>query len=96
VVPTTEEHLIAAMREALTNAAKHARATRVDVVISLESGDVVLSVTDDGVGVDPTQSNRNSGLANLASRAHELGGTSQLDRVSESGGSRLTWRVPIT
>jgi signal transduction histidine kinase len=96
VVPTTEEHLIAAMREALTNAAKHARATRVDVVISLESGDVVLSVTDDGVGVDPTQSSRNSGLANLASRAHELGGTAQLDRVSESGGSRLTWRVPIT
>lgn len=96
VLPTIEEHLIAAMREALTNAAKHARASHVDVIISLEAGDVVLTVTDDGVGVDRTQAGRNSGLANLAARAHDLGGTCQLTRVSEGGGSCLVWRVPIT
>lgn len=96
MLPTTEEHLIAAMREALTNAAKHAHASQVDVVISLESGDVVLTVTDDGVGFNPESAHRSSGLANLGARAQDLGGTSTLVRVSDDGGSRLVWRVPIT
>ena len=96
VPPSTQEHLIAAMREALTNAAKHAQASHVDVVIGLESGDVVLTVTDDGVGIDHAQTRRNSGLANLSARAHDLGGSCQLTRVSADGGSCLVWRVPIT
>lgn len=96
MLPSTEEHLIAAMREALANAAKHAQASHVDVVLSLESGDVVLTVTDDGVGFDEDAANRNSGLANLSARAHDLGGVSHLTRVSAAGGSRLVWRVPIT
>lgn len=95
MVPTaTVEHLIAALREALTNAAKHAHAARIWVVIELEAGDVLLRVTDDGIGVDP-ESGRRSGLANLSSRAMELGGTCLLERVRPEGGTRLRWRVPI-
>lgn len=96
VPPSTQEHLIAAMREALTNAAKHAQASHVDVVIGLESGDVVLTVTDDGIGIDQARTRRNSGLANLSARAHDLGGSCEITRVSSESGSCLVWRVPIT
>ena len=40
------DHLVAALREALTNAAKHAHAKRVDVVVQIDSGDVLLIVND--------------------------------------------------
>jgi signal transduction histidine kinase len=89
------DHLIAALREALTNAAKHAAAKRVDVIVQIDSGDVVLAVTDDGVGVDDLGAGRRSGVANIASRAQELGGSCRLERVSHDGGTRLTWRVPL-
>ena len=89
------EHLVAALREALTNAAKHADARRVEVIVQIEAGDVVLVVTDDGVGIADDGVGRRSGVANIDSRALELGGTCRLERVSSDGGTRLTWRVPL-
>ncbi len=94
---TTEaaDHLVAALREALTNAAKHAQAKRVEVVVQIEQGEGVLLVTDDGVGIATTGPGRRSGVANIAGRAHDLGGSCRLERVSEEGGTRLTWSVPL-
>ena len=89
------DHLVAALREALTNAAKHAHGKRVDVVVQIDSGDVVLVVTDDGVGISVNGPGRRSGVANIAARAQVLGGSCRLERVSESGGTRLTWCVPF-
>jgi signal transduction histidine kinase len=89
------DHLVAALREALTNAAKHADAHRVEVIVQIDQGDVVLVVTDDGVGIDEDGPGRRSGVANIASRAQDLGGSCRLERVSGAGGTRLTWCVPI-
>lgn len=89
------EHLVAALREALTNAAKHADAHRVEVVVQIEGGDVVLVVTDDGVGIAEEHAGRRSGVANIGSRAHDLGGSCRVERVSTVGGTRMTWRVPF-
>jgi signal transduction histidine kinase len=85
------EQLLAALREALANAAKHARASRVDITV--EAGaDLVVTVRDNGVGLgEPT---RRSGLANLADRAAELGGTMHAT-AAEGGGTELEWRVPL-
>ena len=93
--PEAVDHLVAALREALTNAAKHADAKRVEVIVQIDSGDVVLVVTDDGVGISLDRAGRRSGVANIASRAHDLGGSCRLERVSDAGGTRLTWRVPL-
>lgn len=95
LAPEVTEHLVAALREALTNAARHANARRVEVIVQIEGGDVVLVVTDDGVGLATDGAGRRSGVANIDSRAQELGGSCLLQRVSESGGTRLTWRVPL-
>ena len=89
----SSEHLIAALREILTNAAKHARATTVEVVVALEAPDVILTVTDDGVGLPLDGTGRRSGMANMSARAQELGGDCVAERVSESGGTRVRWRV---
>jgi len=83
--------LLAALREALANVAKHAQASRVDVAV--EAGpDLVLTVRDDGVGLGETT--RRSGLANITERAAESGGTMRV-AAAAGGGTELEWRVPL-
>ncbi|GLY86742.1 histidine kinase [Actinoallomurus iriomotensis] len=88
----TGDHLIAVLREALSNVARHAHASRVDVTVAAGS-DLLLRVADDGVGLGATS--RRSGLANLDDRARRLGGTFDV-RSGETGGTVLEWRVPLT
>ena len=85
------EHLLVALREALSNAARHAGASRVDVAVEMGS-ELVLRVTDNGAGIGP--GTRRSGLANLAERAGGLGGRLQIT-AAEGGGTDLDWRVPM-
>lgn len=89
------EHLIAALREAMSNAMKHAQAQRIDVLVEVDRVSVTLVVTDDGVGVDRRGPMRRSGVANLSARAQELGGSCLIERVAMAGGTRLAWRVPL-
>ncbi|AYN34153.1 GAF sensor signal transduction histidine kinase [Streptomyces albus] len=101
VGPDAGKNLIAALREMLSNAYRHAEATRIDVrvdaTVTLEDGrrGVRLSVADDGVGI-PLEGRR-SGLANLERRAESLGGTSW--RTSGTGpggrGTTVLWQVPV-
>ena len=86
--------VVAALREALSNAARHAAATRVHVTLQLVHGELTLVVVDDGNGV--TDTGRRSGLANLANRAGALGGTCFVEPVPDPGrGTRLVWRAPV-
>ncbi|MFE5337305.1 GAF domain-containing protein [Isoptericola sp. NPDC056573] len=91
VPSTVAAHLVAVLRESLSNAARHARATRVRVGLRAD-GDLVLTVVDDGVGI-ATDAPR-SGLANLSRRAAELGGSFEA-RPGRAGGTALRWRVPL-
>ena len=85
-------HLLAVLRETLSNVARHARATHVDVAVDV-TDEVVLTVTDDGVGLP--EGGRRSGLRNLAERARSLRGSFQVRRAGASGGTIAEWRVPI-
>jgi signal transduction histidine kinase len=88
------DNLLSALREALTNTAKHASATRVAITVSV-SDHVTLEVIDDGVGVAlPRATSEGLGLANLRKRAERLQGTFDVSS-DESGGTRLTWSVPV-
>ncbi|NUO46392.1 MAG: GAF domain-containing sensor histidine kinase [Streptomyces sp.] len=86
------EHAVAVLSEALTNIARHARATRADVVLETDGRDLRLTVSDDGVGIPA--GGRRSGLRNMAERAEQLGGELESDSPS-GGGTRLVWRVPV-
>lgn len=84
------QHAEAVLREALSNALRHARATTIDICIAAED-ELSITVEDDGIGITPGD---RSGLANLDHRAELCGGTC----IVETGpsGTLVTWRVPIS
>ncbi len=79
-------HLLHIVREAVSNAVRHSTARRLTIQLSRAGDEAVLAITDDGTGLDPalpTETGR--GLANLAARAEELGGTCEFDSRSGAG-----------
>ena len=84
-------HLVAVLREALTNVARHAAANAVQVHVDV-ADDVTLTVRDDGKWYE--DNGRSSGLGNMAERARELGGSFVI-RPATAGGTVLTWQVPL-
>ncbi|MFI6419244.1 GAF domain-containing sensor histidine kinase [Streptomyces sp. NPDC050842] len=97
----TGKNLIAALREALSNAFRHAEAGRIEVVVDATvtlpdgSAGVRLSVADDGVGIP--EGGRRSGLRNLARRAESLGGASWCGPGlgEDGGGTTVVWEAPL-
>lgn len=87
--------LMRAAREALANAARHARACRVSVTIECGTQWLRLRVVDDGVGVDPDALTHTAGigLAGLRERARAAGGTLELERNAR-GGTTLMLQLP--
>jgi signal transduction histidine kinase len=92
VPEATAEHLLATLREALSNVAQHAGAAHVDVVV-VSGSDLLLRVADDGVGF-PERVEPGNGLRNMERRALELGGNFSV-RGGDRGGTALEWRVPL-
>lgn len=92
VPPAVADEVIAVLGEALSNTARHAHATAADIRLAVRSGEVTVTVTDNGVGIPAD--GRRSGLSNLAERAQRLGGELLLE-TPPRGGTRLVWRVPL-
>jgi signal transduction histidine kinase len=90
VVGDLAEDVIAVFREALTNVAKHSKATVVQVDITEANGAVAMTITDNGVGI--AEPERVSGLENMRQRAERRGGSFAVTRAP-SGGTRLTWKA---
>ena len=90
------EQALTVLREALSNAARHASASQVDVTVDVDhDGILSVLVIDNGIGIPP-DANR-SGLRNLANRAEKLGGELLLGPAepgAKTPGTRLEWRVP--
>jgi signal transduction histidine kinase len=87
------DHLLAVLREALTNAGKHARATRFRITLTV-GDEIRLDVTDNGRGMQPEgPGGQGLGLVNLRHRAEKLGGTLEL-QTPDGGGTGLVWQVP--
>ncbi|MFF9075460.1 GAF domain-containing protein [Streptomyces sp. NPDC014735] len=102
------EHVVAVAAEAVSNASRHAGASRIDIVLSADDA-VTLTVTDDGIGVPDVHTTvpgagaaaggdgqpvRRGGLANMRTRAELCGGTLGVERPAE-GGTRVVWRAPL-
>ena len=84
--------LLPVLRELLSNVARHARANEIGVEVKASPDYVVLTVTDDGVGIGDAPGSGN-GLRNMTDRATDLGGEFRID-ARPGGGSAAVWRVP--
>ncbi|MDQ0779923.1 signal transduction histidine kinase [Streptomyces aurantiacus] len=88
----TGDHVVAVLSEALTNIARHAQARRAEVVLETDGRELLLTVSDNGVGIP--SGGRRSGLRNMAERAEQLSGSLRTDGPVD-GGTTLVWRVPV-
>ena len=89
------EHLLATVREALTNIGRHAEATKARLDLTVEKGVCSLEVVDNGRGIGDQPSGQGGlGLVNLRSRAEKLHGSFTVESPA-GGGTSLTWQVPV-
>jgi signal transduction histidine kinase len=89
------EHLLAVVREALTNIGRHANASHASLSLSVADGVCRLHITDDGDGIGPTAAGEGGfGLVNLRRRAEKLHG-SFVTESPATGGTSLIWQVPV-
>ncbi|GEM_PF-2665062 len=82
-------------QETLTNVLRHAQATRVDIRIEAENGELILTISDNGVGITESQksASRSLGLLGMRERAHLVGGEIQITGIAGKG-TAVTVRVP--
>ena len=83
-------------QEALTNVARHAKATKVKAIIKKENDIFEMRVIDDGIGIseDTLEDVKSIGLIGIKERVHLLGGNVVIRRV-ETGGTEVQLKVPI-
>jgi signal transduction histidine kinase len=81
------------VQEALTNVAKHAKASRVRVAVSQSDGQISVEVQDDGSGFDPESASHGFGLAGMQERVNLAGGTLSID--SSQRGTLLRACLPV-
>lgn len=84
--------LVAVLREALSNVARHSGASSVEVEFSVTDTSLSLRICDNGSGIGPTRALGN-GIQNMRERALRLGGDFSVEQA-DSGGCELTWIVP--
>lgn len=96
IEPTRATAIFRILQEALTNIARHARASRVDVLLVRRHPDLCLVVEDNGVGIDDERIEdfRSLGLLGMRERARSFGGDVEIAH-SARGGTVLTARIPI-
>jgi len=83
--------VLAVLGELLSNAARHAGASAIDVLVQAPADQLLLRVSDDGKGMDADV--LESGLRNMRERAHKHGGTFEVESAPGVG-TTVTWAVP--
>jgi two-component system sensor histidine kinase UhpB len=99
-IPLSSDAAITVFRivqEALTNVAKHARATRVKVTLALHQGDLQVTITDNGQGVQPVSGKNGEhgfGVLGMTERAAALGGE-MIMQPARRRGTQVSLRIPL-
>ncbi len=91
---TNAREVLAAVREMLTNVARHAHARRCTVTLRVREQELTVEVADDGIGPTARGDGPGRGLRNLAARAEQLHGRFEL-LAGPDGGTVARWVVPL-
>lgn len=93
LAPVAATALFRCAQEGVTNALRHAGASRVEILVTADASGVALSVADDGVGASRLV--EGTGLTGMRERLREAGGSLDI-ALAEGRGLRLVARVPRT
>jgi signal transduction histidine kinase len=95
--PNVRQQILYIAREALHNIEKHACAKQVSLQFVWLSGELILKITDDGVGFDPRLVNNDGhyGLWIMQHRAQEIGGSLKISPVEIGRGTEVTLWLPL-
>ena len=85
------DDILAVVREAVSNVARHARATKVHVTLTASQRGIVLTIEDNGIGMGVPE--RSSGTANIRDRARRWNGDCVWESVDPHG-TRVRWTIP--
>ena len=91
---TLRHNFLLAVKEALNNAVRHARATTIRLRIGVADGQLFASVTDDGCGMNEAAVSSGDGLRNLRARLESIGGSTTF-RSAPGAGTEVTFRLPL-
>jgi PAS domain S-box-containing protein len=96
IVEETSLILFRAAQEALTNVARHARASRVDIVLRAEVNSITMEIVDDGIGIEDTALTKAGcfGLLGIQERVGALGGSLAV-QINREGGTTVVVQVPV-
>jgi signal transduction histidine kinase len=89
--PPLSDHIVAVVKESVSNALRHSHAHTVDVRVVCDGSRVLINVADDGVGFDPTAEHGGLGLRNVAQRVAAVGGEYVLDTAPGQGTVVTVW-----
>lgn len=92
--PGAQQAVFRVAQEALANIGRHARAAHVAIRLGVDRRRLVLRVTDDGQGFDPTTTRRGMGVTNMQERAAEVAGAFEL-ASSPGRGTSIVFAVPF-
>jgi signal transduction histidine kinase len=82
-------------KEAINNAAKYSKASRVHVFVTSHQGKLILLVHDNGTGFDTSDDSRGNGLGNMQKRADAMKGRLMI-KSGDGEGTKITLTVPLT
>jgi signal transduction histidine kinase/ligand-binding sensor domain-containing protein len=92
--PDIRRNVFLIFKEAVNNAVRHSGCARTSIKLRVESGSLVLEVTDDGKGFNPAESGEGHGLASMVRRAESFGGTLEIISAQREG-TTVRLRAPI-
>jgi signal transduction histidine kinase len=83
-----------AVKEGVNNVLKHSQATELDMKIGLENKVLVVTITDNGIGLTEESHGTGHGLESLQRRMKSIGGTCRFEPLT-AGGLRIVLRAPV-
>ncbi|HEY8962002.1 MAG TPA: ATP-binding protein, partial [Luteolibacter sp.] len=93
--PIAANHLFRIAQEAITNAVKYCEGTKIGVSLSRNARELVLSITDDGKGINPEDGRcGGAGLTIMEYRCNAIGGIFDVS-PRHPRGTRVTCRIPV-
>ena len=86
----TRSRLFSIAHNALTNAFRHARTSKVTIELDFQASGVRMSVVDDGIGLPADYAERGRGFQNMRAEAEHMGGRLDVESSRSGGGTTVT------